>query len=70
MDLALKKEEIVNMTIFLPFTFLELHNIRGTYPKYFQNIICETDIGGSVKLPYVLLQEFYIHSRYVIDLCI
>ena len=35
----LKKEEIVNMTVFILFTFLELHNIRGTYSKYFQNMI-------------------------------
>ena len=32
------------MKFFLLFTFLELRNIRGTYSKYFQNIIYKSDI--------------------------
>ena len=32
---AHKKEEILNLTIFVRFSFLQLRNIRGTYSKYF-----------------------------------
>ena len=44
---AVKKEEIVNMSIFLLFSFLQLCNITGTYSKYFQNNINETDISSA-----------------------
>ena len=32
---TLKIEEILNLTIFVPFSFLQLRIIRGTYFKYF-----------------------------------
>ena len=32
---TLKIEEILNLAIFDPFSFLQLRNIRGTYTKYF-----------------------------------
>ena len=32
---TLKIEEILNLTIFVRFSFLQLRNIRGTYSKYF-----------------------------------
>ena len=32
---TLKIEEILNLTIFVRFSFLQLRNIRGTYCKYF-----------------------------------
>ena len=32
---TLKIEEILNLTIFVPFSLLQLRNIRGTYFKYF-----------------------------------
>ena len=41
---ALKKEEIVNLKIFVLFRFLKLLNIRGTYSICFKNNIYETDI--------------------------
>ena len=41
---ALEKEEISNLTIFILLRFLLLWNIRGTYSKYLQNNIYETDI--------------------------
>ena len=31
----LKREEILNLTIFVPFSLLQLRIIRGTYSKYF-----------------------------------
>ena len=37
------------MTIFALFTFLELHNIRGTYSKYFQNFIYESDVSSGTQ---------------------
>ena len=60
------------MTIFVLFTFFLLHNIRGTYSKYFQNNIIKLIAHPclSDQLPYIPLEEFYIHSTYVIDLCI
>ena len=36
---ALKKEKIVNLTIFVLFSFLKFSNIRGRFCKYFQNKI-------------------------------
>ena len=32
---TLKIEKILNLTIFVPFSFLQLRNISGTYFKYF-----------------------------------
>ena len=46
---TLKKEESVNMTIHPLFTLSELHNIREIYSKYFQNIICKTDISSAAQ---------------------
>ena len=43
--LALEKEEISILAIFILLSFLLLWNIRGTYSKYFQNNIYETDIS-------------------------
>ena len=40
---TLKKEEILNLTIFVSFSFLQLRNIRGIYSKNFENNISETD---------------------------
>ena len=60
------------MTIFVLFSFFLLRNISGTYSKYFENTITKliAHLRLSDQLPYVPLQEFYIHSTYVIDLCI
>ena len=41
---TLKIEEILNLTIFVPFIFLQLRNVRGTYSKYSSNNVSETDI--------------------------
>ena len=57
---ALEKEEIVNMTIFVLFIFLELRNIRRTYSKYFQKFINHLRLSN--QPPSLLFQEFYIHS--------
>ena len=46
---TLKKEESVNMTIFLLFTLSGLHNIKEIYSKYFPNIIYETDISSEAQ---------------------
>ena len=43
----LKKEEILNPTFFVLFSFLYLCNNRGTYSKYFPNNIYETDISSA-----------------------
>ena len=32
---TIKIKEILNLTIFVPFSLLQLRNIRGTYSKYF-----------------------------------
>ena len=44
---AVKKGEIVNLTVFFLFGFLLLQNIRGTYSKLLQNNIYETDISSA-----------------------
>ena len=44
---AVKKGEIVNLTVFFLFGVLLLQNIRGTYSKLFQNNIYETDISSA-----------------------
>ena len=51
---ALKRRDIVNPAIFVVFSFLQLCNIKGTYSKYFQNKISETDISSSV-INYLLI---------------
>ena len=43
---ALKKQEILTLTIFVFFRFLQLRNIRRTYSKYFPNNIYETEISS------------------------
>ena len=43
---ALKKEEILNMIVFVIFCN---HNIRGTYSKYLQNNIYETNIPSEAQ---------------------
>ena len=55
------------MINFFLFSFLQLQNIRGTYSKYFKTIFPKLifHLRFSDQLPYVLLQEFYIHSTYV-----
>ena len=47
---AFKIEEILNLTIFFLFSFSQFHNIRGTYSKYFENNIFETDISSAAQL--------------------
>ena len=47
--LPLKKEQILNLTTLVLFSFLQLCNIRGTYCKYFQNNIYETDISSAAQ---------------------
>ena len=49
-DCTLKTDETVNLTMFTLFSFLQLRNIRGTYSKYFQNNISETDILSAGQL--------------------
>ena len=68
----LKKEEIVNMTIFVLFSVFLLGNIKGTHSKYFQNNITKLIVHLRLRdqLPYFPLQEFYIHSSDVTDLSI
>ena len=46
---ALKKEQILNLTTLVRFSFLQLCNSRGTYSKYFQNNIYETDISSAAQ---------------------
>ena len=49
-DCTLKIDETVNLTMFTLFSFLQLRNIKGTYSKYFQNNISETDILSAGQL--------------------
>ena len=60
------------MTIFVLFSFFLLRNISGTYSKYFQNNITKliVDLSLCNQLCYVPLQDVYVYSTYVIDLCI
>ena len=62
------------MTIFVLFSVFLLGNIKGTHShsKYFQNNITKLIVHLQLRdqLPYSPLQELYIHSTYVIDLCI
>ena len=44
---TLKIEEILNLTIFVRFSFLQLRNIRGTCAKYFSNNISETGTSSA-----------------------
>ena len=50
---ALKKEQILNLTSFIVFSFLQLYNIRGTYSKYSQNDIYETYFIWGSAINYV-----------------
>ena len=43
---ALKKQEILTLTIFVFFRFLQFRNTRRTYSKYFPNNIYETEISS------------------------
>ena len=45
----LKKKQILNLANLVLFNFLQLCNIRGTYSKYFQNNIYETDISSAAQ---------------------
>ena len=45
-----KIEVIENLKIFVPFSFLNLHNIKGTYSEYLQDNISETDTLLTAKL--------------------
>ena len=47
---ALKIEVIENLKIFVLFSFLNLRNIKGTYSKYFQDNISETDTLFTAQL--------------------
>ena len=47
--LVLKKEKIVNMTIFFLFSCLLLTRLRGTYSKYFQNNVHERNISSAAQ---------------------
>ena len=66
------KEEILKLTIFILPNFFLLGNNGGTYSTYFQNNITKVIVHLRLgyQLIYVFLQEFYIHSMYVINLCI
>ena len=46
---ALKKQEILNLTIFVLTRFLQFRNIWGRYSKYFQNNIYETHISSAAQ---------------------
>ena len=70
---ALEKEIILNLKIFLSFSFLYLRNIRWEHilknsKTIFTKLIF--DLRLSDQLNDVLWQEFYIHSRSAIYLCI
>ena len=45
-----KIEVIENLKIFVLFSFLNLRNIKGTYSKYFQDNISETDTLFTAQL--------------------
>ena len=45
----LNKQEILSLTIFVLFGILQFRNIRGTYSKYSQNNIDETDISSAAQ---------------------
>ena len=45
----LKKEQILNLANLFLVSFLQLCNIKGTYSKYFQNNIYETDISSAAQ---------------------
>ena len=66
------KEEIIKKITFVLFSFFLLRNINESYSKYFQNNITKLIVYLQLhnQLPYVPLQEFCIHSTYVMYLYI
>ena len=64
---TLKKEESVNMTIFLLFTLSGLHNIKEIYSKYFPNIIYETDISSEAQWSTTLCS--FAEISYTFNVC-
>ena len=46
---TLTREKIVNMAVFVLFSFLQLCNVKGTYSKYFQNNIYKIDISSAAQ---------------------
>ena len=70
---ALKIEEIINVTIFVVFSFFFNYVILGRRILNISKTIFLKQIFHlqlSYQLTNVLLQEFYIHSTYVITYCI
>ena len=70
---TLKKEIILNLKIFVPFSFLQLRNIRWGHilnnsKTIFTKLIFQLRLND--QLNDVLLQEFYINSTSVIYFCI
>ena len=47
---TLKIEEILNLTILVRLSFLQLCNISGTSSKYLENNISDTDISSATQL--------------------
>ena len=47
---TLKIEEILNLTIFVRISFMQLCNISGTSSKYFENNISDTDISSAAQV--------------------
>ena len=45
-----KIEEILSLSIFVRFSFLQLCNISGTSSKYFENNISDTDISSAAQV--------------------
>ena len=45
-----KIEEILSLSIFVRFRFLQLCNISGTSSKYFENNISDTDISSAAQV--------------------
>ena len=60
---TLKIEAILNLTIFVLFSFLSLHNIREHMLNISKTIFPKMifHLRLSYQLPDVFLQEFYIH---------
>ena len=47
---TLKTKEILNLTILVRFSYLQLCNISGTSSKYLKNNISDTDISSAAQL--------------------
>ena len=67
-----KTEEILNLTVCVRFRFLHLRNIRGDFLDIPKKILPKLilHLHRSYQLDDVRLQEYYIHSTYLINLCI